>query len=647
MADVQGAWSAPVAKSAAPGTVAPAPASAGLAAAMIRQFLDRYARRYALIYIAGLGFLVATIGLTVAIPTLQKQVFDTLTALESIRQLLPFDALVPALGPAQALTMATVRPLVWLIAGAAVLVIFVRTLSRILFFNPGRAIEFRLRNDMLQRLLGMSPQFFKFWSIGDIMARAGDDVTFVRALVGFAAIMVLNIVVASSWAMVRMVRTDAWLTLYCVLPLLVSVVALRLGVARTFGMMGETQKALGRLSNTVLETYKGINVVQGAAAESAFLAKFDVDNDAFTALNLRVVAIRTFLMPIVAVVGNICIFFLLLIGGQHVAQGRMTLGDVAAYASYVAILVGALASGGWVIGVLQRGVVSLRRVWDVIELTTDLPIGDVALPTGGRGIHLHIQNLSYRHPDAAQNAPLVLDSLTLDLAPGHVLGVYGAVGAGKSTLVSLLARLHLPPRGTVTLDGVDLLDVARDDLRRAVAIVPQDAFLFSRSVRENIGYIDRVADIDDARVQAAVQKACLQGDLERLPQGLATIVGERGQTLSGGQRQRVQLARAFYRGYRLLVLDDVLSAVDHDTEAKLLAAIQADIAAKGTSAILISHRLSALAAADEIVVLDAGRVAERGTHAQLLAGAGTYARVWAAQSAEGDEAVQPLAAASA
>ena len=157
-------------------------------------------------------------------------------------------------------------------------------------------------------------------------------------------------------------------------------------------------------------------------------------------------------------------------------------------------------------------------------------------------------------------------------------------------------------------------------------------------MRENIGYIDRVADIDDARVQAAVAKACLTGDIARLSQGLETVVGERGQTLSGGQRQRVQLARAFYRGYRLLILDDVLSAVDHDTEAKLLAAIQADIAAKGTSAILISHRLSALAAADEIVVLEQGKVAERGTHAQLLAQAGTYARVWLAQSAEGDPA---------
>ena len=601
---------------------------------MIRAFLQHYARRYVWVYALGLGLLVATNALTLAIPRLQKHVFDALSALETARRALPAGELLPSLAPQQAATLATIQPLVLWIAAFAVAIIFVRTGSRILFFNPGRAIEFRIRNDMLQRLLGMSPNFFKKWSIGDIMARASDDATFVRALVGFAVIMVLNIVVAATLSLWQMLATDAWLTLCCVLPLGLAVFALRLGVSRTFGMMSDGQKALGRLSNTVLETYKGIHVVQGAAAEAAFLARFDADNDAYTAMNLRVLATRTFLMPVVAVVGNICIFFLLLIGGRHVAANQMTLGDVAAYASYITVLVGSLASGGWVVGVLQRGVVSLRRVWEVLVLAPDLPIGTTPLPSSGRGIHLRINHLSYTHPDADPAAPPALQDLSLDLPPGRVLGVYGAVGSGKSTLVSVLARLHLPPRGTLTLDGVDLLDVARDDLRRAVAVVPQEAFLFSRSVRENIGYIDRVTDIDADRVERAAQKACLTADLARLPQGLDTVVGERGQTLSGGQRQRVQLARAFYRGYRLLVLDDVLSAVDHATEAKLLATIQAEIAERGTSAILISHRLSALLAADEIVVLEAGRVVERGTHAALLAAGGTYARVWAAQAIE-------------
>lgn len=607
---------------------------------MIPQFLQRYASRYTLTYVLGVALLIATNALTVAMPRLQKHVFDALTQLEQVRTRVPGGADLPSLQPEQAATLEVIQPYVLLIAGAAVLVIFVRTGSRILFFNPGRVIEFRLRNDMLQRLLGMSPAFYKKWSIGDLMARAGDDATFVRALVGFAVIMVLNIVAAASLSFWQMVQTDAWLTFYCVLPLGLSVFALRLGVTRTFAMMRQTQAALGRLSNTVLETYKGISVVQGAAAEEAFLARFDADNDAYTDLNLRVLAIRTFLMPVVAVVGNICIFFLLLVGGKHVAEGKMTLGDVAAYASYITVLVGALASGGWVVGVLQRGTVSLQRVWDVVTLAPDMPTGTVHLPQAGGGVSLQVRDLTFNHPDADPAQPPALVNLSLDLPAGHVLGIYGAVGSGKSTLVSVLSRLHTPPRGSVFLGGVDLLDVDKDDFRQAVAVVPQDAFLFSRSVRENIGYIDRVANIDDARIEAAVDKACLRSDIGRLQDGLATVVGERGQTLSGGQRQRVQLARAFYRGYRLLILDDVLSAVDHDTEATLLGSIYADIRAKGTSAILISHRLSALAAANEIVVLDAGQVVERGTHAQLLAHGGTYARVWAAQGDSGEDDVQ-------
>jgi len=577
---------------------------------MVAEFLRRYARRYAATYALGLFFLVATNLLTVAIPRMQKEVFDELATTRRIE---------------------VVDHYALLIAGCALLVILVRTLSRVLFFNPGRTIEFRVRNDMLARLLRMSPQFFRSWSIGDIMARAGDDATFVRALVGFSVVMALNIVVAAVLAVWQMWHTDAWLTVYCVIPMLAALMALRAGVKHTFAMMKAGQEALGKLSDTVLETYKGIAVVQGAAAESAFLQRFDADNLEYTRLNLRVTLVRTFLLPIVGVVGNVCIFLLLYVGGQHVAEGRMTLGDMAAYAAYVAVLVGALASGGWVVGVLQRGMVSLRRVWDVLVLTPDLPEGTQPLPNLGHGLSVRVHDLTYRYPDAAPDATPALQNVSFELRPGHVLGVYGSVAAGKSTLVQILGRLALPPAGSVFLDGVDLLDVAGPDLRKAVAIVPQDAFLFSRSVHDNVGFLDRAADIEETRVTRALQRAQMANEVVRLENGVQTVVGERGLTLSGGQRQRVQLARAFYRGYRLLVLDDVLSAVDHDTEAQLLAVIQEEIRACGTSAILISHRLSALAAADEILVLERGQVVERGTHPQLLAHGGTYARVWHAQ----------------
>ena len=419
--------------------------------------------------------------------------------------------------------------------------------------------------------------------------------------------------------------------------------ALRVGVRYLFGRMKQVQEALGRLSDTVLETYKGIAVVQGAAAEPGFLRRFDADNERFTALNQHTALVRTFLMPIVGVVGNLCIFLLLFIGGRHVVAKRMTLGDLAAYASYIGVLVGALASAGWAVGVLQRGFVSLRRVWDVLSLTPDLPLGTQPLPPSAGGVHLRVSHLSYRHSDAQPDAPPALDDLSFELHPGQVLGVYGAVGSGKSTLVSILGRLAPPPPGAVSLDGVDLLDVAADDLRRAVAIVPQDAFLFSRSVRENVAFFDRSEDVDNDRVALAVEKAQLAGEVARFTDGLETVVGERGLMLSGGQRQRVQLARAFYRGCRLLVLDDVLSAVDHDTEARLLDVLQGEIRERHTSAVVISHRLSALMRADEILVLEGGRIVQQGTHQQLLRQEGLYARVWDQQRERRDEVVQDQA----
>lgn len=593
---------------------------------MIGRFAKKYAARNVHWYALGLVFLAATNWLTVWIPQLQKEVFDELGGGRN----------------AQA-----VQQRAWTIAGAAVLVIVVRTLSRILFFNPGREIEFHLRNDMLHRLLGMSPNFFRSRPIGDLLSRANDDATFVRALVGFAVIMALNMLMAMAMSLWQMFGTDPWLTAACLVPALVAVTVMRRGVNLAMALMKESQTAMGKVSDAVLEAYKGLAVIQSAAAEQEFLRRFDERNLHYQRLNIKAAAVRTFFMPIVGVVGNFCVFLLLWIGGQHVVQRQMTLGDMAAYASYIGVLVGALASGGWVVGVLQRGVVSLRRCWDVIELQDDLPQGTAPLPKTAQGLHLSVRDLQLRHAGAAAGDAPVLDGVSFELRPGQVLGVYGPVAAGKSTLVTALTRLGQVPRGSVFVDGVDLCDVRDSDLRRAVAVVPQEPFLFSRSLRENIGFDDARAAVDSARVAAAAEDAQLQGEIVRMPQGIETVVGERGMLLSGGQRQRTQLARALYRSGRLLILDDVLSAVDHDTEERLLAVIRRHLQQKGMSALVISHRLSALAQSDEIIVLgdpavaeQRGKIIERGTHAQLLARDGVYAQVWAAQQETGDQPAQ-------
>jgi len=581
-------------------------------AALLRGFLRQYVWRYAPVYAAGIGFLLATNWLTVWIPQLQKQVFDEL---------------------AGGRRLAEVQWNAGLIAAAAVTVIVVRTLSRVLFFNPGRTIEYRVRNDMLDKLLQLSPAWYRRHSVGDIMSRASDDATYVRALVGFAVIMLLNSVVAVVLAVSQMLATDAMLTLTCAVPLIGSILIMRKGAAWAFAKMRDTQQAQGNLSGVVLESYKGIAAIVATASESAFVQRFDAANDHYTRLNLSASAVRTFVMPVVGVVGNVCVFLLLWIGGQRVVQGQLTVGDMAAYASYIAVLVAALSSFGWVIGVLQRGFVSLRRVWEVLDEAPDLPTGSQPLPAGG--LALTVRGLTVHHGDAPDGPPALQD-IHLTLAPGKVLGVFGPVGSGKSTLLSVLSRLLPPPRGSVQLGGVDLLDVAGPDLRQAVAVVPQEPFLFSRSVRDNVGFVDPPELVDDARVAKAVQEAQLAGEVARLQDGMQTVVGEKGLTLSGGQRQRMQLARALYRGWRLILLDDVLSAVDHETESRLLAVLREAIGREQASAVIVSHRLTALAHADEIVVLEEGRITARGSHASLVAAGGRYADVWAAQQATPD-----------
>ncbi len=579
---------------------------------LLPAFFNRYARRYARVYALGLLMLLATNGLTVAIPRMIKEVFDEL---------------------AGGRDMTVVHAFALLICAAAVVVIVVRTLSRVLFFNPGRTIEFRLRNDMLARLLAMSGTWYREQGTGDLVSRAANDATYVRALVGFSLLMLLNLLLVTTLTLWQMVEINALLTLYCMLPLVASVWLLRFGIRRLFDAMKAAQEELGHLSEHILETLGGVAVIQGAVAESAFQSRFDHHNDRYTAINLQVTALRCFLLPLAAMVGNVCIFLLLFIGGRLAVEGEMSIGDLAAYASYVTMLAGALTSAGWLLNGLQRGYVALQRCWVVVDLEGDRPAGQRALPQTDRGLHLQVQGLDYRYPDAAEHDPPALSGIDFDLPPGGVLGIYGAVGSGKSTLIDLITGLLPPPPGAVRLDGIDVRELDSSSLWDAIAVAPQQAFLFSRSLRENVAFVDRRAAINTPRVWDALDKALLGDEVRRLPDQLETVVGERGLTLSGGQRQRAQLARAMYRGYRLLLLDDVLSAVDHDTEERLLVRIRGELDRQrgGHSAVIVSSRLSALAEADEILVLDQGRVIERGTHVHLIAAGGAYARVWAVQ----------------
>lgn len=589
------------------------------------RFWREYAHRYRWVYLAGLVFLLATNVLTVAIPGFVQEAVDSLEATQDSSD---------AVGWAVA------------IIAAGVGIIIVRTLSRTLFFNPGRTIEFRLKNQMFEHLLELPTAFYDRMRPGEIISRGTNDTNAVRALIGYGGLAVFNVSLMLVLTFGQMLISDAEITLVIVAPLVVAAIALRYAIRAMFHIVAASQRQIAMLSDRILESYNGVAVIHAFNAQDGASARFDAANEELLDLALRLVRITSWLLPVVSVVGNISVVILLYVGGERVMNDTMTLGQLAAFAQYIAILVNGLIGLGWLVNAVQRGYISLGRVNEVV----DAPIGRAApsapMPASPeRGHRLEVEGLSFRYPapppdeDGAPPEgprPVVLRDVSFGVAAGETLGIFGVTGSGKSTLMRLLARVYDVPGGAIRVDGVDVSTVPVRDYWRSVAYVPQEAFLFSRSIRDNVGLAAPAGPRDareDAKVESAAADAALTDDLDALPDGLDTLVGERGVTLSGGQRQRAALARAFYRDFDLLLLDDVMSAVDHATEKRLIDAVYRRKG--GVTTVVVSHRVSVLARADRVLVLEDGRVIDQGTHDELVErGAGPYHRAWLLQQDE-------------
>ena len=509
-------------------------------------------------------------------------------------------------------------------------VIVVRTLSRVLIFNPGRDVEYALRRDLFGTLLRHQQSFYAERSTGDIVNRASTDIAFVRALVGFGLMQICNVTIALMLTGWRMLSLSWELTVVSILPVVLALGVARAVIPRIISLHRKSQAELGEISEHVLQSFQGISTIHGFVAEDAFEERFEERNQALFRTRMRIALISAVAFPILYLAGTIGVGMILMVGGPMAIAGELSVGEIAAFTALLGVLLPPLRSLGWMISVVKRGQTSLERIFELVDAPRDRPEGPhpEPLPAAGSGPGFTVRGLDFRYPDDPSRS--VLQGIDFEIPGASMVGIFGRTGSGKSTLLRVLTRIHNPPEGTVFIvdsDGkeTDLRTVDLDQWRQRLSVVPQSPFLFSESIARNVATGGNAEGVPEA-----VRRAALTSDLEVLPDGLETMVGERGIMLSGGQRQRVALARALNRRSDVVVLDDTLSAVDHSTESRLIAELRRH-KGSGATTLVVSHRISALRSADQILVLDEGRLVAQGSHGELIDREGIYRDAYRAQ----------------
>jgi ATP-binding cassette subfamily B multidrug efflux pump len=559
-----------------------------------------YLRKYAVLISAGLVLVIIANGFSLALPYLVKQAIDALARGEADATVIPRYAILIVVAA--------------LIGGSA------RYGMRELLNGVSRRVEFDLRNRLFDHLLRLDAGFYGRIPTGEIMSRTTNDIAAIRMVAGPAYMYFANTVFVSLFAVSLMLWIDVRLTLIAMIPM----IALP-PITIAFGNLIHTrfesiQAQFGGMSTMVQENLAGVRIVKAYGQEARQTERFgDIASD-YLERNLSLARVSGMFHPLLGLISGLAMAGVLLIGGRSVMSGAISIGDFVAFLLYLAMLTWPMIALGWVVNLFQRGAASMRRINEIFDAQpaiTDRPVQPDRQPVHGR---IEFRNVSFRFPGTERE---VLRDISFTVGAGEMLGVVGATGSGKSALVGLLAGLYDPTSGTILLDDIPIADIPLESLRAAIGMVPQDAFLFSDTIRENLAFgLDQDLDADE-RIRDAAAIAQFDSTVQELPRGYETLLGERGVNLSGGQKQRATLARAIARDPRVLVMDDALSAVDTHTEAEILRGLRTVL--RERTSIVVSHRISAVMDADLIIVLQAGEIVERGRHQDLIRRTGEYA----------------------